>query len=393
MEPIAMFGGNPVRKEMLPYGHQYIDEHDIASVVEVLKGDWLTQGPKVNEFEKKLAAFCGAKYAVAVANGTDGLHAACAVAGISGGDEVVVTPLTFAATANAIVYCGGKPVFADILEDTFNIDPEEIEKRINPRTKAILPVDFAGHPADFEAIRSIAKKHNLVIIDDACHALGAEYQGKKIGNLADMTIFSFHPVKHITTGEGGMVLTNNEEYYQKLLVFRHHGIVRDCQAKGAWNYNIYNPGHNFRLTDFQCALGISQLDKLDHFLERRREIAANYDKAFSKINEIIIPKVRPNVKHAYHIYVVQLRLNKLTAGRSVVFDALRAENIGVNVHYMPLHLHPFYQNTFGYRDGDYPNAERYYERAITLPIFPAMNDKDVNSVIEAIEKVISYYRH
>jgi UDP-4-amino-4,6-dideoxy-N-acetyl-beta-L-altrosamine transaminase len=392
MEKLAIKGGKPIRESTLSYGHQFIDEDDIITVVETLRGDWLTQGPKVDEFEKKVAEYCGAKYAVAVTSGTAALHAACAVAGISKGDEAIVTPLTFAATANAVVYCGGRPVFADIDENTLNLDPAQIIKQITSQTKALLPVDFAGHPVELDMINEIAKDRGLIVIEDACHALGAEYKGKKIGGFSDMTIFSFHPVKHITTGEGGMILTNNEGYYQKLKVFRHHGIVKDNPEKGAWHYNIYTLGYNFRITDFQCALGISQMKKLDSFLARRREIAVKYDYAFADMPEIIIPKVDKGVKHAYHIYVIQLRLEMLKAGRKEIFDALRKENIGVNVHYMPLHLHPFYQKQFGYKPGDFPKAEQYYNCAITLPLFPAMRDSDINDVIQAIQKVIGYYK-
>ena len=395
MEQLAVKGGKPVRSAILPYGHQWIDGEDIASVVQVLESDWITQGPKVDEFEGKVAEYCGARYAVAVSSGTAALHAACSVAGISKGDEAITTPITFAATANAVVYCGGKPVFADIREDTLNIDVQEIERRLSPQTKAILPLDFAGHPADLDEIRAIAKERKLIVIEDASHALGAEYRGRKIGGLSDMAVLSFHPVKHITTGEGGMVLTNSEDYYEKLRVFRHHGIIKNqstLRNKGPWYYEIPGLGYNFRLTDFQCALGISQLKKLDGFIQRRREIAARYNDAFTEIEEIMTPTEGMDTKSAYHIYVIQLRTEMLRVGRKEVFEALRAENIGVNVHYMPLHLHPFYQKEFGYRKGDYPKAERYYERAVTLPIFPKMSDEDVQDVIEAVYKVIYYYR-
>ncbi len=393
MTRLAIEGGSPVRAELLPYGHQWIDDEDVASVVEVLKSDWVTQGPRVDEFERKFAEYCGARYGVAVANGTAALHAACAVAGIANGDEAITTPVTFAATANALTYCGGKPVFADIREATLYIDPEEIRKKLSPQTRAILPVDFAGHPADLDEIRAIARDKGLIVIEDACHALGAEYKARRLGSLSDMTIFSFHPVKHITTGEGGMILPDNKEFYEKLKIFRQHGIVKNkLDNEGSWYYEIHSPGHNCRITDFQCSLGISQMSKLDRFIQRRREIAARYNKTLSAMGEIVTPVEEENVKAVYHIYVIQLKTERLKAGRREVFEALRAENIGVNVHYMPLHLHPFYQNRFGYRKGDYPKAERYYERAITLPIFPGMDDRDVEDVITAVKKVITYYR-
>ena len=392
MKKLAIHGGKPVRSTLLPYGHQWIDDKDVAAVAEVLKGDWITQGPKVREFEEKMAAYCGARYGVAVGSGTAALHAACAVAGIAAGDEVITTPLTFAASANAVVYCHGRPVFADIKEDTLNISPAEISKHLSPATKAIVTVDLAGYPSDLDDIMSIARDRGLIVIEDACHALGAEYKGRKTGSLADMTIFSFHPVKHITTGEGGMILTDNAEFYDKLKVLRHHGILKNKPQEGAWYYEIESPGYNFRITDFQCALGISQLEKLDRFIARRREIAARYDKAFADMPESITPQEAEDVKAVYHIYIIQLRTELLKAGRREIFDALRAENIGVNVHYMPLHLHPFYQREFGYKKGDYPKAEQYYERAITLPAFPRMTDKDIDDVITATRKVISFYR-
>ena len=392
MEPLAINGGKPVRSEFLPYGHQGVDDDDVAAVIDVLRGDWITQGPKIEEFERGVANYCGAKYAVAVSNGTAALHAACAIAGMSNGDEAITSPITFAATANAVIYCGGKPVFADIKEDTINIDPAEISKKISSKTKIILPVDFAGHPSDIDKIKAIAKDKGLVIIEDAAHALGAEYKQAKVGSLADMTVFSFHPVKHITTGEGGMILTDNEEFYEKLKIFRHHGIVRDNLNKGSWYYEIQNLGYNYRITDLQCALGISQLNKLDGFINRRREIAAKYNETFSDMEEIITPIEQDNVKAVYHIYTIQLVEKMLKVDRKSIFDALRAENIGVNVHYIPLNLFPLYQSKFGYKEGDYPKAEKYYKTAITLPIFPTMSDKDIRDVIEAVKKVIHWYR-
>ena len=391
MSRLAIEGGRPVRNKLLPYGHQRLDDADIAAVTEVLKGDWITQGSKIEEFEKKVAGYCNVNYGVAVCNGTAALHAACAVAGISEGDEVITTPITFAATANAITYCGGKTVFAEIRDDTLNIDAEEIKKRLSSKTKAILPVDFTGHPSDLDEIKAIAKENDLIVIEDACHALGAKYKGKRVGSLADMTVFSFHPVKHITTGEGGMIVTNNKKYYHKLKTFRHHGIMPKPD-NNPWYYEIVQPGYNFRITDFQCALGISQLKKLNCFIKRRRGIAARYNKAFSIMEEIITPKEDDSVRAVYHIYVIQLQSNKLKVDRQEVFNALRAENIGVNVHYIPLHLHPYYQQKFGYIKGAYPKAEAYYEKAITLPIFPGMGDEDIEDVIGAVRKVIARYR-
>jgi UDP-4-amino-4,6-dideoxy-N-acetyl-beta-L-altrosamine transaminase len=391
MERLAITGGKPVRAEMLPYGHQWIDGEDIKAVTETLQGDWITQGPKVEEFEKKVAEYCGAKYAVAVSSGTAALHAACAVAGISPGDEAVTTPLTFAATANAVIYCGGRPVLADIKPDTLNIDPDEVRRRLSPRTRVILPVDFAGHPADLEEIMAIAREKNLVVIEDAAHALGAEYKGRKIGSLADMTTLSFHPVKHITTGEGGMVLTNNKDYYNRLKIFRNHGLSKYNPEVGPWYSVIDSPGYNLRLTDFQCALGLSQMKKLERFIRRRREIAARYNQAFSGMPEIITPVEKGNARAVYHIYVIQLRPETLKAGRREIYEALRAENIGVNVHYIPLNLHPFYQQKFSFKKGDCPVAESYYEKAITLPIFPKMSDSDTQDVIKAVKKVLAYY--
>lgn len=392
MERLAIEGGQPVRDSLLPYGHQFIDNEDIEAVVAVLGSDWITQGPKIEEFENRIAEYCGARYAVAVSSGTAALHAACSIAGISNGDEVITTPITFAATANAIVYCGGRPIFADIEEETFNIDCGEIERRISFHTKAIIPVDFTGHPAEYDAIRAIARENNLIVIEDACHALGAEYKGHRTGGLADMTILSFHPIKHITTGEGGMILTDNGEYYKGLKAFRHHGIFKDNSEKGDWYYEIQKPGYNLRITDFQCALGISQLKKLDSFIARRREIAARYNDSFYELEEVSIPVEKDGAKAVYHIYILQLKTELLKTGRNEVYAALRAENIGVNVHYIPLHLQPFYQREFGYGKGDYPKAERYYECAITLPLFPKMSDDDVNDVINAVKKVIHYFR-
>lgn len=390
MTRLALYGGEPVRRHMLPYGHQWVDEADIEAVVRVLRSDRITQGPTVEAFERKVAEYCGARYAVAMSSGTAALHAACLAAGIGPGDEAITTPITFVATANAVVYCGGTPVFADIREDTLTIDPEAIERRITPRTKAVLPVDFAGLPADMDAIVEIARRHGLIVIEDAAHALGARYKGRRVGSLADMTVFSFHPVKPITTGEGGMVLTNDDTLYQRLVRLRHHGMVRHAtpRQRGAWYYEIRELGHNFRLSDIQAALGLSQMNKLDGFIARRRQIARRYDEALADM-----PLARPVEPEGYfssfHLYTVQLALDRLSAGRDTVFDALRAEGIGVQVHYPPVHLHPYYRERFGHGPGGYPRAEAYFMRALTLPLFPAMTDRDVDDVVAALEKVVT----
>ena len=403
---LAIFGGKPVRDKYLPYGHQWIDDEDIASAVRVLKSDWITQGSKIKEFEEAIGKYVGAKYAVALSSGTAALHSACFAAGISKGDEVITTPITFVASSNCILYMGGKPIFADIKEDTYNIDPEEIEGKITNRTKAIIPVDFAGQSADLDKIHKIAQKHNLIVIEDATHALGAEYKTNqkwvKAGSCihSDMAIFSFHPVKPITTGEGGMVVTDNKEYYEKLLMFRTHGMtkesskfkVQSSKLIGNWYYEMQELGFNYRLTDFQCVLGISQLRKLDKFIQRRREIVKRYNEAFKNIDEIITPYEKPEVKSGWHIYVIRLSLDKLKATRREIFEALRAENIGVQVHYIPVYYHPYYKK-LGYQKGICPKAEKYYEEAITLPVFPAMKDEDIEDVIKGLKKVIDYYRN
>lgn len=376
------------KQKVIPYGKQWLSEKDIQEVVKVLRGDWLTQGPKVEEFEKAVAKYCNAKFGVAFSSGTAALHAAYFVLGIKKGDEVITAPLTFAATANAVVYCSGKPVFCDILPNTLNINPKEIEKKITSKTKAIAIVDFAGQPADFDAIKKIADRFKLPIVEDAAHALGSEYKGKKVGSLADLTVLSFHPVKTITSGEGGMVLTNNEQWAVKLKKFRHHGIVKKSEV-GPWYYEIEELGYNYRLTDIHCALGLSQLKKLDKFAARRREIAKKYQSGFSGIKEIILIKEENFAKSVWHIYPIQFDLTKLKIDRKEIFEQLGEKGIKCQVHYMPVHLHPFYKKNFGYKKGDFPVAEKYYERAITLPLFPKMTDSEVNFVIKTVKEIIN----
>ena len=359
-QTLALHGGAPVRGTFLPYAAQWIDEDDIAAVVDVLKSPYLTTGPKVREFEEEFAAYVGAKYAVAVANGTAALHAAAFAAEIRTGDEVITTPMTFAASANCVLYQGGTPVFADIDPQTYNIDPAEIKKKITAKTKAVIPVHYTGQPCDMEAINEIAKKHGLYVIEDAAHALGAEYKGRRVGGLSDMTIFSFHPVKHITTGEGGMITTNNPELYDRLAQFRTHGITRDrakmSRYEGPWYYEMQFLGYNYRLTEIQAALGITQLAKCSRFIELRRKIVEMYNEGFRDLKELVIPYVKPGVSSAWHLYVIQLRTQNLTAGREELFTALQKENIGVNVHYLPVYLHPYYQG-LGYEKGLCPGAE------------------------------------
>lgn len=370
----------------IPYGRQYVDDEDIEEVVKVLKSDFLTTGPVIEEFEKKVADYVGAKYAVAVANGTAALHSACYAANIGKGDEVITTPITFAASSNCAFYCGAVPVFADIDPKTYNIDPSDIEKKITDRTKAIIAVHFTGQPCDMGRIHEIANKHGLIVIEDAAHALGAVYEGKKVGSLSEMTTFSFHPVKHITTGEGGMVLTNHQELYERLKLFRTHGITREehllRKNDGPWYYEQLDLGYNYRITDIQCALGISQMKKLPYFLERRKEIAERYQEAFADCDNIQCPYQKPGCENAWHLYVIRIKGGK----RKEVFEKLREAGIGVNVHYIPVYQHPYYQE-HGYKDISCPNAEQYYEEAISLPIYPALKEAEQEYVIETVQKI------
>jgi UDP-4-amino-4,6-dideoxy-N-acetyl-beta-L-altrosamine transaminase len=391
---LAIEGGRPVRQILLPYGHQSIGEEDIEAVVAVLQSDWITTGPKVIEFEEALAGRVGAKHAVAFSSGTAALHGAAYAADLKPGDEAITTPMTFCATANCILYQGATPVFADVTADTLNINPDEVANCITEKTKAILPVDYAGHPADLDTIRELAEKKNIIVIEDACHALGAEHSGRKVGAICDMTVFSFHPVKHITTGEGGMVTTNEDDMAARLRRFRNHGIESDArqrQAKGQWYYEMTDLGYNYRLTDIACALGLSQLRTLEENLSRRRKIADIYKADLNDVQGIILPFAKSYVIPAWHLYPMRFDPTKFRVGREEIFAALRAENIGVNVHYIPVHNHPYYRHRFGYKGGEYPVAEVAYETLISLPMFHGMKDEDAEDVIEAVEKVFKYY--
>ena len=393
-ELLALDGGIPVRKALLPYGRQSIDEDDIQAVVEVLRSAWLTGGPKVGEFEQAFASRVGAKYAVSFSSGTAALHGAVFAAGLKRGDEAVTSPLTFVATANCVLYQGAKPVFADVSCETLNIDPEIVAAKITPKTRAILPVAYAGHPADLDALLGLADKNGLTVIEDACHALGAEYRGRRTGSISHMSVFSFHPVKHIATGEGGMVTTDRADFAESLRRFRNHGLSTDARqrnASGTWQYEMVLLGFNYRLTDVACALGLSQLKKLDANLARRTEIAARYTAAFRCLPGIVPPSLRDDVKSAWHLYAIRVDAGMLRADRGQVLRALRSENIGVNVHYLPVHLHRYYRDRFGYKAGEYPVAERAYEQLISLPMFHGMSEQDVEDVISAVRKVVTHY--
>jgi perosamine synthetase len=400
LETLALYGGVPVREKLLPYGRQSLDEADIRSVVEVLKSDWLTTGPKVDEFEERFAARVGARYAVSFSSGTAALHGAAFAAALGPGDEAITTPMTFCATANCVLYQGATPVFADVSPDTLNLDPKEVSRKLSARNstnsarvKAVIAVDYAGHPAALDELSQLARSHGALLIEDACHALGAEFHKKRVGSIADMSVFSFHPVKHLTTGEGGMVVTSDPRLAETLRRFRNHGIsseARQRQEAGQWFYEMVLLGFNYRLTDIACALGLSQLDKLDANLTRRREIAAQYTAAFKPLDAVIVPVVREGVNPAWHLYPIRLQLDRLAGTRAEIFSALRAENIGVNVHYVPVHRHPYYRDRFP-DGGGYPVAEDAYERLISLPMFHSMTEQDVEDVIHALKKVLRHY--
>ncbi len=395
MEKPAIEGGKPVRDNFLPYGIQWLNDKEIKEVVDSLKSNWITTGPKMRLFEEHFKKFIGSKYAIAVNSGTAALHVSTSSIDIKPGDEVITTPLTFVASANCVVYRGGTPIFADIKKNTYNIDPNEIKKKITPKTKAIIPVHFAGQPCDMDEICEIAQENDLYIIEDAAHAIDAEYNGKKIGNISDLTVFSFHPVKNMTTAEGGMVTTNSEELYEKLLMFRTHGISKDAIKRfgksGDFYYDMKYLGFRYNMSELHASLGIHQLNKLQDFQKRRREIVKIYERELKSIEEVKLPYVKNNIKHSWHLYVIQLELEKLRRDRDFIFKALREENIGVNVHYIPVHYHSYYQKRFGLNKGILPNVEWLYPRLLTIPLFSKMNDKDVYDVINALEKIINFY--
>ncbi len=375
----------------IPYSRQWIDDDDINEVTKVLKADFITRGLKTPEFEERLAEFCGAKYCVVFNSGTSALHGAYFVLGLAKGDEFITSPNTFVATSNTGLYLGAKPVFVDVEKDTGNIDVSKIEESITGKTKLIAPVHYSGHPADLEKIHGIAQKNNTFVIEDACHALGAEYKGQKIGSCkySDMTIFSFHPVKHIATGEGGAVLTNSADYRERLRMFRSHGVTKSKfidEPHGSWYYEMQFLGYNFRITDIQAALGISQMKKIDLFVKRRRQIAENYNEAFKDNPYFDLPAEKDYARSSYHLYPLRLK-DKYKHNKSDIFSNLRERGLGIQVHYMPVYLHPYYRS-LGYKKGLCPLAEDFYQREISIPLYPAMKDDDVKKVVNEIIDII-----
>ena len=397
MEKLAINGGEPVRKNKIFYGKQWVSEEDIEAVAEVLRGDYVTCGPYVTALERKLEEYTGAKHAVAVSNGTAALHCACIAAGIGPGDEVITTPITFAASANCALYCGAMPVFADINPDTYNIDPKSIREKITDRTRAIVAVDFTGQAVELDEIRAICDEYRLILIEDAAHSIGTEYKGRKVGSIADMTTFSFHPVKTITAGEGGAILTNDDELYSKLVLAHTHGIthdeelMEDAPHEGPWYYEQISLGYNYRLTDFQSALLMSQMKRLDEFKSRRQAIVKSYNEAFAEVEGIFVQKEIPESDTCRHLYIIQLELDKLTCTRKAFFDAMSAENVQCQVHYVPVYWFPHYRK-LGYEKGLCPNAEKMYQGIMSIPLYPRMTDEDVADVIHAVKKVTENYR-
>ncbi len=394
MSKLALNGGRPVRGSMLRYATQSVDAADRLAVEEVLRSDWLTTGPAVALFEKALCDFTGARHAVAVNSGTAALHAATWAAGIGPGDEVIVPAISFVASSNCVLYQQGVPVFSDLCPDTLNIDPTDVERKITPKTRAIVAVDFAGHPCDHDALRQLSDHYGIPVIVDSAHSLGALYHGRNSGTLQPLNAFSFHPVKHITTGEGGAVLTESDKIAHSIRSFRHHGIDLDLHARGkinSWEYDVISLGYNYRIPDINCALGISQLTKLKGWLERRRAIVADYRKAMVGLPMLQLPEERSGCVSAWHLYVVRLKPETVNASRAEVFAALRAENIGVNVHYIPIPWMKHYAN-LGYVRGQWPVAETEYERLLSLPLFPDMTSQDIADVVEALNKVWKAYR-
>ena len=396
MEKLAILGGKPVREKKIFYGRQWVDEADIEAVAQVLRSPYITCGPKVEEAERKLAEYTGAAHAVLCSSGTAALHCACLAAGIGPGDEVITTPMTFAASANCAVYCGATPVFADIAPETYNIDPESIRAHITPRTKAVVAVDYTGQAVKIKEIRRLCDEFGLIFIEDAAHAIGTRYCGQPVGSLADMTCFSFHPVKTITCGEGGAITTNSEEFYRKLVLAHTHGItheealMEEAPHEGPWYYEQISLGFNYRMTDFQAALLLSQLEKLEQFKQRRQEIVQKYNEAFENVPGILVQKEIPESDTCRHLYVIRLDLGRLSCTRRQFFDAMSAENVQCQIHYIPVYWFPFYRQR-GYEKGLCPHAEEVYKGILSIPLYPMLTDADTDDVIHAVKKIATYY--
>ena len=388
----------PVRTDFLPFNLPDIGEAEIEEVVRTLRSGWITTGPKTKEFERLFREYVGCGHAIAVSSCTAGLHLALAAGDIGQGDEVITTPLTFCATANVVVHRGAVPVFADVREEDLNIDPEEIEKKITPRTKAIIPVHLAGRPCAMDEILDIARQHDLLVIEDAAHAVGAKYRGRMIGSIGDVTAFSFYATKNLTTAEGGMVTTDDAKLAERMRLLSLHGISRDAwkrySADGSWYYEVLEAGYKYNMTDIQAALGIHQLRRLEDFIRVRRRYAEMYTSAFAEMPEIIAPslEVEPGSRHAWHLYIIRIVKGALRIGRDRFIEELRAENIGASVHFIPLHLQPYYRDRYGYRRGDFPVAEAAYEGLVSLPLYTAMTEEDVGDVIRAVRKIVARYR-
>jgi len=397
LEKPAIEGGKKVRAggQLPPFPYSFGKE-EINEVVDTLKSGWITTGPKTQKFEKILKSYVGPKHIVPVNSCTAGLHLSLIAAGVGRGDEVITTPFTFAATANVILHVGAKPIFVDIQKDTYNIDPNLVEKAISKRTKVIIPVHYGGHPCDMEEILKIAKHYDLSVIEDAAHAIGAKYRGKNIGTIGDYAVFSFYATKNITTAEGGAVCLKDDSAEEKIRMMSLHGMNRDAwkrySKQGYWYYEIKYPGFKYNMTDIQASMGIHQIKKLEGFIEKREKIAKFYDSNFKNMKEITIPTVKKYVRHARHLYSILLNLERLKINRNQFFIALDAENIGTSVHFIPVHLHPYYRDKFGFKRGDFPNAEYVYDRIISLPMNPVMTDEDAKDVVKAVKKIINYYR-
>ncbi len=393
---LASQGGQPVRKEFLPFSLPMLGEEEKAEVLKVLESGWITTGPRAFEFEKKLASYVGTSQAIALSSCTAALHVSLAALGVGRGDEVITSTLTFCSTANVIIHLGARPVLLDVRKDTLGMDPSQLESKMNESTKAIIPVHYAGHPCRMDEITEIARAKSVPVVEDAAHALGATYRGRKIGTISELTCFSFYPIKNITTAEGGAITLNDDELASKIRLFSLHGMSKDAwkrySSKGAWYYEVLYPGFKYNLTDLQAALGLCQMDKLEDFLARRESMARLYDAAFSDVEEVSSLHVEGDVEHARHLYPILLNLDALKIDRGAFIEELRAENIGTTVNFVPVHMHPYYRDTFGYKTGDFPVAEDAYERLISLPLYPRMNDKDAEDVIEAVKKVARHYR-